>query len=79
LQFVDDLSAEGFGLGGAVTGGLTLRVSDDIGIHSEISGRLVRFRRIYRYWDTGIGWRETGMWQWGRILSLSVGVQFTIR
>jgi hypothetical protein len=79
LEFVDDLSTGGFGWGGTVVGGLTLRVSDNVGIHSEVSGGLLRFRRIYRYWDAVAGPSETGVWRWGRLLSFSLGVRLAIR
>jgi len=79
VEVLKDLSTDGFGLGTGVMSGLTLRVSDRVGIESVVSGELARFRRTYRYWETGVGWRERGTWQWGRLLSFSLGAQFAIR
>ncbi len=79
VDVLKDLSTDGFGLGAGVTSGLTLEVSDRIGIESVVSGVLARFRRTYRYWEAGVGWRERGTWQWGRLLSFSLGAQVAIR
>ena len=79
VEVLKDLSTDGFGLGAGVTSGLTLEVSDRIGIKSVVSGELARFRRTQRYWEAGVGWQKRGTWQWGRLLSISLGAQVAIR